>query len=1191
MVNPSKNIFCSVCEQLVKSKAFSAHLKSIAHKNNTRVEAEECIEKINSAFRSRIASYRVYDSRRTKHPAPVPAARPGRAQAQVCAPESHPVMPAPFLRVIAGKVQRLLNAALATHQSVKINFELFANFYLPKNDTSEVKSFATENRCIHSNYDFKTIFNEMCDVILKKVDEFQERDSGWSLLDTLYLEVNINKYIPLRASGFIDLPKSIKSKKACINVNNNDSFCFLWCIMAALFPAKCNANRTKSYPHFCTVLNTHGMTFPVSFTDIKLFEKNNKISVNVYGLKKCNVVGPLYKSSARQAVHVNLLLLENKNTLHYCLIKDLNKLLRSQLTKHHGKVYFCDECLICFDSEERLTLHSCGGVATVLPTEGAILEFKHYERLQKMPFVIYADFETLLEPCSTIPDSNHTQITHKHIPSAFSYYITCSYDNNFNKLMFYRGKDCVDMFISFLQNDITEIYKVLSRPIALVMTDTDQLNFDTSHQCCICEKPLVEDRVRDHCHLTGKYRGAAHSYCNLRYKLPKFIPVFFHNLSGYDSHLFIRHLGSIPGKIKVIARNKENYISFTKIFQMTDSENIAVRFVDSFSFLPSSLDKLSNTLADKQFKHLNQICKNKSEFNLLRRKGVYPYDYMTTWSAYDETKLPPQELFFNKLNNSSLSIDDYKHAKNIWCTFNINNLGEYTDLYVKTDVLLLADVFENFRTTCIKNYKLDPAFYLTSPSYSFDAMLLKTRVNLELIHDLEIIRMLQSGIRGGVCLCTTRHAKANNKYQHSYDPKLPSNFLVYLDCNNLYGYAMCQSLPHSGFKMLSKFEIDGLNILDIADDAAYGYILEVDLEYPDYLHDSHNDLPFCAQKFAPPGSVSKKLIPNLYDKFHYVIHYIHLKNCIKHGLVLKKIHKVIKFKQGAYLKDYMDLNTNLRQKAKSSFEQDLFKLLNNSIFGKTLEDTERRIDIKLVTKWSDNCNKTKKNYTADRLISRPNFKNCTIFTENFVAVQMKPERVILDKPIYIGFSVLEISKSHLYTFHYSILKPFYGERLRLCYTDTDSLLYSIKTDDFYSDVKYNFLEYFDTSNYSIDNTYNVPQLNKKVPGLFKDELGGKILSEFVGLRSKLYCIKTEDAEIKKAKGAKKCVVKDLCLNDYNNVLLGKIQLRKKQILFKSLKHQIFTQEVKKIVLSHDDDKKFILKDKISTLSWGHYSII
>lgn len=456
MVNPSKNIFCSVCEQLVKSKAFSAHLKSIAHKNNTRVEAEECIEKINSAFRSRIASYRVYDSRRTKHPAPVPAARPGRAQAQVCAPESHPVMPAPFLRVIAGKVQRLLNAALATHQSVKINFELFANFYLPKNDTSEVKSFATENRCIHSNYDFKTIFNEMCDVILKKVDEFQERDSGWSLLDTLYLEVNINKYIPLRASGFIDLPKSIKSKKACINVNNNDSFCFLWCIMAALFPAKCNANRTKSYPHFCTVLNTHGMTFPVSFTDIKLFEKNNKISVNVYGLKKCNVVGPLYKSSARQAVHVNLLLLENKNTLHYCLIKDLNKLLRSQLTKHHGKVYFCDECLICFDSEERLTLHSCGGVATVLPTEGAILEFKHYERLQKMPFVIYADFETLLEPCSTIPDSNHTQITHKHIPSAFSYYITCSYDNNFNKLMFYRGKDCVDMFISFLQNDITE---------------------------------------------------------------------------------------------------------------------------------------------------------------------------------------------------------------------------------------------------------------------------------------------------------------------------------------------------------------------------------------------------------------------------------------------------------------------------------------------------------------------------------------------------------------------------------------------------------------------------------------------------------------------------------------------------------------------------------------------------------------
>lgn len=1168
-----KTIFCSTCNLSVKNNAFSAHLKSILHKNNSSVIESEGIEQVHSALRGRIASYRV--------------------RCEDVEERMHVFAPADFLSQLRLRVKLLLSARIEAYTNLKVNFELFSEFFLHKDDSISMKSFATENIILHKSYNFDDMYTNISHKICKKVEEFEERDSGWAYLRSLYLEVNINKYNPLRASGYLDLPNAIKNKRACINIKNSDDYCFLWCVMASLFPAKNNANRTTAYPHFESVLKVKNMTFPVGFTDIRIFEKNNpNISINVYGLKNSSkVVGPLYKCELRKRHHVNMLFLENGKRTHYCLIKDLAKLLRKQLTKHHSKIFLCEDCMIFFDNKLKLEAHVCSGVATILPNQGTRIQFEHYERMQDMPFVLYADFESLLEPVEPNSETSCTTITQKHVPAAFAYYVVCSYDSSLNKYVSYRGPDCVNKFFDNLLSDITVIYNILHSSIPMFLTDKDRTNFAQAKNCYLCNKILFDDKVKDHCHLTGRYRGAAHSYCNIKYCLPKFVPIFFHNLAGYDSHLFIRQLGELSGRIQVIAKNKENYISFTKFFQINNEAIIPVRFVDSFKFLGTSLEKLVANLNTIDFKHLSFFFPSQEHFNLLRRKGVYPYEYVTTWSSYDEEEIPPYKCFFSKLHNCNISIVDYEHAKRVWQTFELRSLGEYTDLYLKSDVLLLADVFESFRKTCKTNYKLDPSFYLTAPSLSFDAMLLKTDVKLELINDLEIIRMIQKGIRGGICLCSTRYSKANNKYLQTYDPAKSDNFLVYIDCNNLYGYAMCAYLPHSNFKLLSELEISKIDFHNIPIDGDIGYILEVDLEYPFHLHNYHNDFPFCAQKFAPPGSKTSKLIPNLYDKFFYVIHFSHLKTCLKHGLLLKKIHRVIQFNQSPYLKQYIDMNTELRKKAKSIFEQDFFKLLNNSIFGKTLEDTEKRVSVKLVNKWNDEKNITKKSFGAEQLIARPNFHSATIFTENFIAVQMKPETITLDKPIYIGFSVLEISKSHMFDFHYSIMKPFYREKLKLCYTDTDSFLYSIESKDFYTDLKLNFLRYFDTSNYPLNNCYGIPGLNKKVPGLFKDELGGNLISEFVGLRSKLYCIKTVQEELKKAKGIQKQVLKNVHFEDYNNVLNKNTFLRKKNIIFKSLKHEIFTQEQNKIALSGNDDKRVILKNKISTMSWGHWDYI
>lgn len=1165
--------FCTACSAKVEKKYWIGHLRSNAHKNNCSLPLQDGVSKITSAFRNRIASYKIIALDKSVH-----------------------YLPEVFLNHISSKVHHLIQVSLKVHVSIKINFELYCQFLMFKNDRQEIKSFATKNETIHQNYNFTELFSKVVSNIKKKIDQFEQRDSGWAFLNNSHFEVNINKYDPLYGARFIELPKLIQTKKACINIRNKDSYCFLWCVVAALCPVKKNCDRVSSYPHFSEILDITGMSFPVTFTDISTFENNNKrLSINVYGLKNHrSVVGPLYRSQYKREVRINLLLLESDKYSHYCLIKNLPRLVRSQVTKHHGKLFFCEDCLLFFNTEDSLNNHICSGVMTILPEKGTYMEFKNFIRKQDVPFVVYADFETYLSPyqsCEPNPNDAYSMNRQIHVPIAFAYYVVCSFDNSLNHFVEYRGVDCVQRFIKSIYLDVKTIYDVLNKNVPMIFNDEDAKAYSQASHCHICQQLLFFDRVKDHCHLTGIFRGAAHQICNLQFKVPKLIPIFFHNLSGYDCHLFIKELGENEGPIKIIPKNKENYISFTKFLHILDGEYAQIRFVDSFKFLGTSLERLARGLQLSDFVYLKHFFPADKQFQLLTRKGIYPYDHMNSLKSFEETRLPSKESFFNFLSNEHITDLEYKHAKKIWHVFKIKNMGEYTDLYLKTDVLLLTDIFENFRKICKEHYHLDPAFYLTAPSLSFDAMLLKTGVKLELISDLEIIRMIQSGIRGGICLCSNRYAKANNKYMTKHDPSKSSSYITYIDCNNLYGYSMCQALPISDFRLLDSREIESLDIMNISNDAKYGYILEVDLEYSDKLHSFHNDYPFCAENFVAPGGKTSKLIPNLYDKYRYVIHYVYLKTCLKHGLILKKIHRGIVFRQSNFLQEYIDLNTELRKQAVTQFQQDLFKLNNNSIFGKTLENSERRVDVRLVNQWNVKNNKTKKANCANKLIARPNFHSATVFSENLVAIQMKPERFILDKPIYIGFAVLELSKSHMYDFHYSVIKPHYGNKVKLCYTDTDSFIYTIQTEDFYDDLNNRFSMYFDTSNFKDDNPFNIRLKNKKVPGLFKDELGGQIITEFVGLRSKLYCIKTETETIKKAKGVKKCVVRDLTASDYHDVLLSGKVVRKKNILFKSIKHEIFTRTVNKIALSNNDDKRFITSDKISTKAWGHKSIL
>ena len=915
--------------------------------------------------------------------------------------------------------------------------------------------------------------------------------------------------------------------------------------------------------------------------------------------KKC--VYPLRNPKGDCRDRGRLMLIGDSTESHYTVVKCMSRLLQGQATKKKCKRFYCDNCLNGFTTEETLREHEtyCNSedcVGSKYPKEGSYVSFKNHSNTVRHPFVIYADFECFTTPIESVtndPNKAHTTKYQKHGPSGFCYYVKCSEEGVYDKepVMYTKESEHDDVpkrFVECLENTFKEIVGLYDNPKSMIYGKEEKRAYGNATHCYVCQRGFITqegelDKVRDHCHLTGRYRGAAHNKCNLAIRNPKFVPVVFHNLEGYDSHLFIKNLGVSEGEIRCIPKTDEKYISFTKSVVVGEYVNGdgevrtrkgSLRFLDSFKFMSSGLAKLVNNLdKEKDIRVTNKFYKDRS-LDLLLRKGVYPYDYMSGYDRLSETKLPAIEDFYSKLNDEDISPEDYKHAQDVWDHFNCKTMRDYHDLYLKSDVLLLADVFETFRDLCMENYKLDPAHYYTAPGLAWDASLFKTGVKLELLTDPDMYLMVERGIRGGISMISHRHSTANNKYMKDYNSNEESKYITYLDANNLYGHAMVQKLPTDGFRWMSRPELDLWRDMPC--------ILEVDLEYPTELHDLHNEYPLAPERLIL-GKV-EKLVPNLNNKTKYVVHHETLKLYLSLGLKLTKIHRAITFREPNWLSKYINMNTNLRTKAKNDFEKDFFKLMNNSVFGKTMENIRNRVDVRLVNSMEK----------AQKLIAKPNFHAVSIFSENLIAINMKKTKQMFNKPIYLGMSILDLSKNLMYEFHHNYIKPKYNENVKLLFTETDSLCYEIKTEDFYEDITPDVDRLFDTSNYLKNYKSNIPTgVNKKVVGMFKDECAGKQILEFVGLRPKLYSYKVEDGdEQKKCKGVKKLVVKkNISLADYRRCLFtGERQLRTMNVL-RSREHVIHSEQVNKVALSCEDNKRVILDDRISTLAIGHYKTL
>ncbi|VEN41876.1 unnamed protein product [Callosobruchus maculatus] len=541
-----------------------------------------------------------------------------------------------FLADAFSLIKRRIKNLLKNMSILKVKTNFCGEFIKKSNEVeiSDYKYFNTRNHTIDVGTSLVEWFQEfVVDKIFNKLSEFQERDSGWALYRIISLEVNFNKVeISTGGTSYIELPDPIRRKHACVNVKNNDNACFAWAVMSALYCVDKNSCRTTSYPNPWNVLQFSDSDMPMQLGNIHKFEKLNDISINVFGLelienkkktKHFYRTVPVRLTNSKRGKHVNLLLAQDKYypklkdyemppvtdsdeddgsssdsdnlNFHYVWIKNLSRLVASQTSKHKGTLFICDRCLNYFQSKERLEEHTeyCEqrNKCKISFPKDPLLQFKDFRYKEKTPFVIYADFETLLVPFSDRQSNSKTSKYQKHEAYSCGLYFKCEYDDSLSFFKSNRSESCVQWFVDEIEQ-LAEFVDSKLKNVEELNVQVDFKDIVNYHYCHICEKKFqkgVDKIVRDHNHFTGEFRGFAHSNCNLNYKNVYVVPVICHNLIGFDSHIIFKDIAK-NNRVSLLPINKEKYISFT-IHTDTSSE-LKFRFIDSFRFLATSLDKL-----------------------------------------------------------------------------------------------------------------------------------------------------------------------------------------------------------------------------------------------------------------------------------------------------------------------------------------------------------------------------------------------------------------------------------------------------------------------------------------------------------------------------------------------------------------------------------------------------------------------
>ena len=1024
------------------------------------------------------------------------------------------------------------------------------------------------------------------------------------------LEIKFNLLPNLSGRAFFQLPDNLKRKQAVVNVQTHKS-CFKYALLSILHYSDLNLNNRRypsKYAQWLGELDFGEVDeSDVSIKDVRKIEQLNNIKINIHVWEK-GLQGCVYNDSKNLSCKtINLLLIVNsQGERHYCGIPSLSRLYFHTKTVHHYQ-HMCERCIRSFHTQQHLDEHfqwcSRGRLQLEQLPKETKFTYNSFSKELSPPKTIYSDIESFIQD-------------NVHYPASIASYIVwhpdlqTQHQENTN-IMSWTGEDCIINFLQYLEAEARKQHKqdYLTRK-NMIITPEQQTEHDACTQCSHCNKTFddaAHKKCRDHCHITGNYRSALCHTCNSKlYLSRRTLPVIFHNLKCYDAHQLIKHgLGKFKHwQLNVIPQTKEKYMNITARIPVDKTQEgktvfFNVAFLDSFQFMSSSLASLVNNLDSLPFTEMLKRDYPNLTNETIKRKGVFPYSYFDSLNKLQESSLPSRAAFMNDLTGESCSEEDYRFAQRAWQEFGCQCFGDYLLIYLKLDVLLLACVFEKFRQKTLEQDGLDPVHFVSLPGLSFLSAFKMTGETIELLNDLEMYTFFERGIRGGMTFIN-KHLIRNENIIHEGTEL--TQHLAYIDQNNLYGNALRKPLPHSEFSWaedLSVFTRDF--ILSLDEEGEWGYTFEVDLGYPEHLHHTTADFPLAPETgeitqdmfsnymttlyhtLNPPTTTFKpirKLLLTLYDRKHYFVHYAVLKFYLAMGLILDKVHRVIKYKQKPWLREYIDFNSRQRALSRNDFDKAFYKLKNNALFGKTMEDVRKRINYKLVTDEEKFI----------KLARSPFFHDRDIITEDIVGVHMLKAKVTLNKPIFVGQAVLDFSKLEMYHLFYKTLPqcPLI-KRLQLVGGDTDSFFLTIATDThiMLSDVFNSLTQFIDTSNYPPSHPmYSIE--NKAKLGCFKDETGGQMLEEMILLRPKMYSMKFKDTDtaIKRAKGISKHVVKNMKHDTYKEAFEEHKTTRVQMTILRSKQHTIQTTTFNKRALSAWDDKRIWLNENES-LPHGH----
>lgn len=973
----------------------------------------------------------------------------------------------------------------------------------------------------------------------------------------------------------------------------------------------------------------------------KFDKENPDIHLNIYVPTEGDEITritPLFISKNVKGTVVDLLYWSIEENAHYAYIANLSGILRNKTKEskkryacsYCGNIFFqskkkyeehfakfhpdvthdfvCEKCLNIFQSEAELEWHKTICMITdtnyrpvILPQSEKRVEWEEQmnQYLIPLPTYLVADFESVLSPIAEQVGKKSERI-HKHLCCAFAIKAVSVYEP-LNKFYIYIGKNTEDTMEKFCQQIIhfsTFVYDFMMKTpqVKIKITEAQEYEYQKQKRCYICHNVFTRAniKVRDHDHITGEYLGAACNNCNLkRQPVRYFLPLVFHNAKGYDLHYIMNEItkrqygctfGGIPNSSEKILTFKVNH------------ENMyPIQIIDSLQFLLKSLEALVE-IRKKTIPNFNMgfpmfadFFKNKLEYtdeqiSTILKKNEFPYEWLDTFEKLDApiADLPLKDRSVLEFLPSVVTVKDY------------------LSIYLACDVLQLADIVEGERQGLLKSHGIDMLRCYGAAGYSWRAMLYFNKLHngyaFDCILDTNMLCFIYKSIRGGSSFISHRYFKADSNHA-----------ILYLDANNLYGWSMSQPLPYADFEWMDEDEVKQLNkgcssstiiaLIDAYTAKKKGMIFEVDLDYSDpKVQDFTYDYPLAPEKtFVAAEDLSPfskemnaklgikhnsrqtYLLQTVKNKEHYNVYSKNLALYLSLGLRITKIHRILVFSEETVLKDYIALNTSIRDKATKAGDfagRERAKLMNNSIYGKTYENPMKYSTLIMSNSAQE----------AVKIQSRPGFQKNVFVSGDFSIADVKHSEIKYDKPLYLGAIITELAKLHMFEMYFKHIVPFWGRNnVQLLFTDTDSLMIGITTTDLWGDVH----RFNQVHNNLIEEPGN-PH-NGEI-GYFKSETGTAPIEEFVGLRAKMYSyiMKDETEGHCKAKGVGKDAMRLIKHENYLKCLREQTRDEVEMTSIRSVKHILYTTKTHKIGLSCNDPKRYICDDNIHTLPHGYW---